>query len=162
MEQPIVIVKPSIMNALFPLFLRNVVYALLFVMLVNIVAYILQFFAVITYSSASVLIWSIVAILVLSIVPLLYRIFILSNTTYYFFNTHILSEFKFIMSDRHSLPYNQITNIEVDVSLWDRLCKAGDMILHTAQEVEPSLTLYYLKEPAEIERLIYRLAHKIR
>jgi hypothetical protein len=97
---------------------------------------------------------------VFSLSPIIIKIIILANTTYSFFDNHLLREFKLFKIKRHSLPYLQITNISVKVSLWDRFCKAGNIILYTAEDVGPNLVLHYIKEPGKIEEKIYELVNK--
>ena len=55
------------------------------------------------------------------------------------------------------MPYNQITNITLNVTLWDRICKSGDLTLHTAEDNAPDLKLKFLKSPKHIEKTIYNL-----
>jgi len=101
----------------------------------------------------------IIALFVILIISLLIKIVILSSTKYYFFNNHITSEFKLIIIKRHSVPYHQIVNIRTDISLWDRFCKAGDIVLHTAEDKDPDLVLNYIKDPEKIERAIYNMIY---
>ncbi|UCD03583.1 MAG: PH domain-containing protein [Candidatus Woesearchaeota archaeon] len=166
MERPIAILKPSITNAIVPIFIRNLVFlcALLFA------AYaILQFFGLPIYTTWSIMEYQIhtawlilISILVIAILPLTINILILYFTKYYFFRDRAISEFKFIVIKTHAVIYNRIADIKVKISLWDRLCKAGDVTLHTAENDVPDLTLKYIKNPRNVEQAVYNLINKLR
>lgn len=160
MEKELLILKPNIVNALLPLFIRNLFYSFVIVLLLYGVSFILRFFNIISYSVAVIVSWLFVLLIVLAAVPLLYQIIVLANTRYYFFKTHVISEIEMIYIERHSVNYSQITNIATKISLWDRLSNAGDITLHTGQEQTPSLILSYIKDPHRIEKAIYHLIHK--
>ncbi|MBR9676250.1 PH domain-containing protein [Candidatus Woesearchaeota archaeon] len=97
---------------------------------------------------------------IFSLIPTIYKFVILYNIKYHFFKTHVLSEFKLLKIDRKSIPYSQVVNITTNISLWDRLCKAGDIILHTADDEAPNLTLYYIDDPVKVEQFIYGMIKK--
>jgi hypothetical protein len=166
MERPIAILKPSIVNALVPIFIKNLVVlsALLFA------AYaILQFLDHPIYTTWTILEYQIhtawlilVSILVIAILPLTVNILILHFTKYYFFRDRAISEFKFVIIKTHAVIYNRIADVKVKISLWDRLCKAGDVTLHTAENDVPDLTLKYIKNPRKVEQAVFNLINKLR
>jgi len=162
MEKPTLVLKPSIINALFPIFVRNLLYSLVLVVILYGVYYILRFFKLVPFSNAAVIGFFISLLLVIAILPLCYELIKLVNTTYYFYHTHVSAEFALLAIKKHSVNYSQITNISTDISIWDRLSNAGDITIHTGQEQTPSLILTYISSPRRIEKIIYHLIHKNR
>ena len=98
--------------------------------------------------------------LITPIIPLTVRIIVLSNTKYNFYKNHLIKEFKFLSIKQQSIPYKHITNISINISLWDRLSNAGDIILHTAEDETPDLILQYVKNPKALEKKIYKITHQ--
>lgn len=160
MQKPILTLKPDIVNALFPMLFRNISYSLIIAAIIYGFSFVLRAIDVINYSNRIIIFALIVFLLVISITPLIIRLIILANTKYYFFKSHVLKEFKFFSIRRHSLPYNKIVNITSHISVWDRICKAGDVILHTAENKNPDLVLSYVNAPRKIERGLYNLISK--
>ena len=154
-DQSLLTLKPNILNALVPTFVRNLFYSSIIVLILFGLSILLERLDIITIPNK--LLWLLLLLLILAIIPLLAKIIVLSNTTYYFFKTHISREFELLMVRKHSVPYSQIINISIDISLWDRLCNAGDIILHTAEDKAPNLVLHYIKDPEKLEKQIYRL-----
>jgi len=159
METPEFTIKPNIVNALLLVFFK-------YIIKLGIISLVLFFFLLFIKSigffdiSIPMLIFWLSSIAFLFTILLLsYRIFILSFTTYYFYKTHLTSEFKFLVKKKFSVSYTQITNVTTDVSVWDRICNAGDIIVHTAENQSSDLTLYYIKDPDKIEHLLYKHAH---
>lgn len=162
MEKPLLILKPSIINALFPIFLKNLFYSFIFVVAVYLINHALKYFNLIHYSDILTITILIVLMFVIPIIPLSYNITKLTNTRYYFYRTHLLSETKILGIEKHSINYSQITNISTVISLWDRISNAGDITLHTGQEQTASLMLSFIRDPHRIEKAIYHLIHKNR
>ena len=154
MEKPWAI-KPSIPNAILPNLLRNFFYAIVIGLVVYGIAWLLRFFKLIPYSDLTIKSTIISLAAIFAIIPLLVKIIVLYNTTYYIFKTHIVSEMEFIKVIKHTVPYSQITDMAVDVSIWDRICRAGDIVLHTGNEQRPSLKLQYIKNVQDVERIIH-------
>ena len=92
----------------------------------------------------------------MSLGPLSIEIFLLLNTTYYLFHTHVTREFEFIAVKKHIVPYNQIVDIKVNISIWDKVCNAGDIVLNTAEDVEPNLILHFIENPEKVEKHVVR------
>jgi hypothetical protein len=159
MDKPLFILKPSSWNALSPLFFKNLFYSTIFGLILLLIYFLLNYFNIINYSFNFILIVLIIFVLIISFFPLIMRIIILANTNYYFYRTHITSEFKLFFIKSYSLSYSKITNISLDISIWDRLCNAGDIILHSAEDKKEDLKLAFIKNPKEIEKRIYALAH---
>lgn len=157
MEKPLMAMKPSIINALLPIFIRNLFFSFIIILVLYAVSQTLITFGVITVAAVDVTIWLVGLLFLFAIAPLVIRIIVLYNTVYYFFKTHAISEFEFIIIKKYSLPYDKISNITVNISIWDRLCRAGDITLHTAEDVTPDLVLKYIKNPRKMEGRVYRM-----
>ena len=159
MQKSLLTLKPRYINALFPLFLKNLFFSFIIAIILYGIYFVLDMVNVIDFTRSSVMTLFIVFIVVFSILPLLIRFIILYNTRYDFFKSHIVTEFKFFVIKKHSVLYSQIVNIKVDISIWDRICKAGDIILYTAEDKSPNVVLQYIKNPQQVERAIYKLIH---
>lgn len=160
MQQPLFVLKPSIVNALVPVFLKKFFYFVIIVSLLLGVEWLLEFFEVIDPSSEDFLIGlGTLSILVLFL-PMFFQLLVLYNTKYFFYDTHVVSEFELVIAKRHSTPYHQVVNVTSNVSIWDRFCNAGDLTLHTAEDRLPDLVLQFLKDPNEVEKKLYLLINK--
>lgn len=159
MEKPLLVLKPNIVNALFPLFLRNFFYSFIIVIFLFGLSFVLKQSHIIDYPTRKIIFWLIFFLIAMLIIPLLFKLISLYYTKYYFFKSHVTSEFKFIRIKRYSVPYHQIVNITTRISLWDRICKAGDITLHTAEDKSADLVLYYIKNPMKIESGLYKMIH---
>ena len=160
MEKPLFVTKPHIINGLFPIFLKNLTYSVVFSLILYAVSFILRYFNLINYSNAVIISFLIGLAIVIALVPLFIKIINLGTTTYYFFKNHLVSESGLFGKAKHSVPYSQITDLAIDVSLWDKLCNAGDLTLHTANDQNPDLVLYYLKDIDTIENILNKAIHK--
>lgn len=160
MENPILILKPSVINALVPVFLKKLFYFILILGFLLGGAWLLRYFDVIDPSTEDALIGLGILSLLFFLLPILFQFVFLYNTQYVFYETHVVSEFELMIVKRHTTPYHQIVNITSDVSIWDRLCNAGDLTMHTAEDRLPDLTLKFIKNPNEVEKKIYTLMQK--
>ncbi len=159
MTKPILVLKPSIWNGLFPLWAKNLFYALPITIALGVIMFVLRFFAILEESLTFLSVSLIFLLLIISLTPLLFKILILYNTTYYFYHSHVTSEVELLNIRQHSVSYDQITDVSMHISLWDRLCNAGDITLHTGKEAEHPLVLHYIKNPKKIEHLLYKIIH---
>ncbi|MGV8163028.1 MAG: PH domain-containing protein [Candidatus Nanoarchaeia archaeon] len=158
-HEPLLVVKPLLVNAFFPVFLKNFFFALIFSAILFGISLILEFFNIQIIPLA----WSVAVFiflaLILAVIPIFAKIFNLAFTRYLFYETNVVKEFRFILVKRRSVIYQRITNLNVDIDIWDKLCGAGDITLHTADE-DPDIVLKYIKHPEEIEHKIYSLIRK--
>ena len=159
-DVPLLEVKPSILNAFFPLFLKNIlVYFVLFLFIYA--AYtIVDAFALEFIPKNPGMLFFIFLAIIFAVIPLLVKTFILFYTTYKFFPEHVVSEFRFLYVKKKSAVYSRITSVDVRISVWDRLCNAGDIILHTGDDSAPDLKLQFITKPEEMEKKIYSLIKK--
>jgi len=121
------------------------------------ISLLLNFFGIIQFSLELKLATLIVPFIIFIAVPFSWYLFLLINTKYYFFRTHVQREFKFITVKKYSVVYNKITNIALDISVWDRISNAGDVVIHTAEDNVPDLVLKYISNPEKVEQQIYTL-----
>ncbi len=149
------LLKPSIINALLPTFARNCFYAAIIGAFLWVLSFIPTGLGILRYNPVQGTIAFVIFIILFSLAPLSLRVLVLSCTTYSFEKTHVTKEFRFIIVKKQTVPYHQINRISVDISFWDRLCNAGDIALHTADEDKPDLVLHYIPEPQKIETLLY-------
>lgn len=158
-RKPILIVKPSIINALLPLFFKN----LFFFSILSFGAY---FLINIINTLTNNMIYSpninivLIIITILTLLSVSIKFAILKLIKYSFYENIAVKEFKFIIINKRSVIYSRITNITLKVSLWDRLTRAGTITLHTGDDEMPDIIMKYIKNPERIEELIYSLIHK--
>ena len=157
MEEEILILKPSVINALVPVFAKNLLYAILLGSVAFGLFWLLITFGTVDYRIEQTIIWLIMFLIIFPTIPTFLNLILLHNTKYIFYKTHIVSEFELIKVKRHSTPYHQIVNVTSHVSIWDRFCRAGDLTMHTAEDNLPDLTLFYVRYPENIESKIYEM-----
>jgi len=156
-DKPLFVLKPDLMNSLVPEFFFSSFRAAVLTGLVYAVFFFFGLFEKLDMAEYQKIIYPIVVVLVLSLPQLLYRGFILMMTKYSFYNTHIVYDFSFIIIRKFSVPYHQITNVSLNITIWDRLTKSGNIVIHTADDTTPDLHLNYVSNPEVVERRIYEL-----
>ncbi len=149
--------KPHLTNALLPLFLKNLVYSAGITITLLLIAFVLELFNIIQINNK--IPWSIAIIIILSTISVIYKWTTLMSINYHFYKTHIIKEFKLLYIKREYVPYSQIANITIDISLWDRICSAGDIKIHTSDD-SVDITLKYIENPEKVEKKIYALVNK--
>lgn len=159
-EKPLLILKPSIINALVPSIAKTLFYILVLSIVLYGFFWVIEEFNVLNKDLFGIYLWLIFGLTILLSIPIVIKLIILNNSQYFFYKTHVVSEFELFFVRRHSTPYHQIVNITSQVSLWDRLCKAGDVTLHTAEDRLPDLVLHYIQEPNKIESTLYEMIHQ--
>ena len=157
MQKPLLILQPSLINAIIPSILKNLFISIIICIAFFILYLPLTLLKIIVYNTTHIILSLLAVLLIITIIPLIIELIILKSTRYYFFRTHIIHEFKFINIKRKSVPYSQIVNVSNDISLWDRFCKAGDITLHTAEDEDPDIKLKYIKKPKIVENAIYKM-----
>jgi hypothetical protein len=160
MEKPALTLKPHIIGAVVPMVLRNGVYSAIAAFVLYAVLTVFRRTQVVSLSTNGIVFLVVVVGVFLAIIPLLFKVILLYNTNYYFFRTHVVKEFELVKVSRQSVPYRQIANITINMTLWDRVIGSGDMILHTADDNAPNLMLDYIEEPHKIEAALYKVMKK--
>lgn len=158
-NKEIMVLKPKIINALFPLFLKYFLISLLFCAVLFGVSLILEKFGITLLPIVLTITAFVILAFIISIIPLASKIFRFAFTKYIFYETSVVKEFRFIIIKKQSVIYSRITNVSLDISIWDRICGAGDITLHTDDD-EPDIVLKFIRHPEEIEHKIYSLIKK--
>lgn len=156
-EEPLFILKPNVFNAIVPIFAKNLLYSLMMGAVGFGLFWLLFEFGSVPYTMGQAFFWIGFFVLLFPAIPSLIKLFILHNTKYFFYKTRIVSEFELFSVKRSSAPYQQIVSVTSKVSIWDRICKAGDLTVHTAEDSTPDIALLYIKDPHAIETKIYEL-----
>ena len=152
------VVRPDVINALFPLFFKNFfVFLLLCFGLYFLLGIFVSFVDLFVLPNAGLVF---LIVFILTFFSISFRLIILRLTKYYFYETNAVKEFRFIVISRKSVVYSRITNIVLKVSLWDRITGAGSITLHTGDDEMPDLVIRYVKDPVKLEELVYSLIHK--
>lgn len=160
-RKPIFTLRPNLVNALTPYFLKN-----LFISAV-ISALVYLFFSVLTYVSkeqvyeGALFSTIVIVFLVFLLIPFLISLILLKCTKYEFYTTNVVKQFKLIAIKKHAILYNQILEVKIEVSIWGRMTKAGNIQLVSADDSSENLTLQYVEDPETVEKKIYSLIHKV-
>lgn len=158
-KKPNLVIKPSLINALVPMFLKSFfAYFFIFLGLYFLIDLISIFFNSLVYNISFVNL--LILVLIFSLISISVKLIILKFTTYYFYDISGVKEFNLIIIRRRSVVYSRITNVSLKMSVWDRITRAGKIILHTGDDEVPDLILNYVKKPRQVEDLIYSLIHK--
>lgn len=160
MEKALFVLKPNLFNAIVPVLFKSFLRASLLGAVAFGLYWLVTIFGTIDFPMDKAIIFLVLFLLIYPMVPGFFKLLTLYNTKYIFYETHIVSEFELMNVKRHSTPYHQIVNITSKVSIWDRLCHSGDVTMHTAEDTLPDLTLFYIKNPDQIEAKLYDMIHK--
>src|SRR3989338_3822692 len=157
MDKPLLTVRPSIVNALLPTVIKNLGLGILIALVAFAILSMLGAVCIFEISATTEI--SILAgiVVILGIVPVALKIVKLMHTRYYFFETHLITEYKLVKITKISAPYERIKDITMKMGLWDRMCNAGQIIISTTDDSNPNIYLFHVKDPEKIERGIYRL-----
>ena len=149
--------KPHLTNALIPLFLKNLTYTITITFILLFVTIILEKLNIFTLNNK--FLWTIILIILLTTISIIFKAMTLNSTNYHLYKTHLIKEYKLINIKKEYVPYSQIANITVEISLWDRICNAGDIRIHTSDD-SVDIILNFIENPQEIEKKIYTLVNK--
>lgn len=160
-DEPVFVLSPDLVNALVPSLIKNFLISLGISILVYLFFSLLTFISKAKVYGGALISTIIVVFLIFLIIPFLINMFILKFTKYEFYSSNIVKQFKFIMIKKHAIIYDKILEVKLDISIWDRLTKAGDIQLVSADDSSPNLVLKYIKEPEKVEKNIYQLIRKV-
>ncbi|MBR9700758.1 PH domain-containing protein [Candidatus Woesearchaeota archaeon] len=151
-------VKPNIVAALFPNYIR---WVWRFFCATIIVMIVLRFQSIVDYNEiwlASVLF---PGIFVLSFFHVKHKIIRYHRTTYYFYENRFVSEFDLIIKRRQSIPYNQIRKLKHEQKLWQRAFHVADIrVMYQDEEGREDFILRAVKNPEDVEHKFYNLMKK--
>ncbi len=162
-EEPALILRPNLINAFFPTFLKSFFKITVYAGIPAIIlGTILIFLEILNYKLGLLIGLTLLTSLILAAVTILLKICVfMPKVEYRFYKNHMEVESKLFKIEKKSLPYDKITNIDTKISLWDRITNAGDLIIHTADEKETGdIHLLFLKNPLEMEKHIHSLIVK--
>ena len=155
-----VVLKPSLLNGLIPIAIRKVPKAFIITVVIGVLALFFRLIKVLPFTYSLIFFLLIIIFLILTFIPLAIDFFTLLFTKYIFFKDHVIFEFKFLVVKRRSVPYSQIVGIQTNISIWDRICNAGDIVLYTAEDKAPEIVLYYIRNPLHVEKHLYSVMGK--
>ncbi|MFC1723259.1 PH domain-containing protein [Nanoarchaeota archaeon] len=154
------VLKPNLTNALLPMLAGNAIYSALVGLVVWLALMGVRSMGVISWTKIIILLITIVVFVVGALVPLIWKFVSMQNTTYYFYDSYLETRFEFVWKRTMSVPYDKIVNITLEISFWDRLCGAGDIKIHTAEDMAPDVRLRYIKNPEKIEKGLHEMMRK--
>ncbi|MFT4249880.1 MAG: PH domain-containing protein [Candidatus Woesearchaeota archaeon] len=146
--------KPSLINAAGPKFFR---YLVAYSLASTTIYYALTLTNLIPSTPQLIIALALTTILV-SIIVVKRRVIKLHYTQYEFYDTHVVEKSGIVRKKRHSMPYKQISKVQNESSLWDRLTNASNILLKSARhDSEHDLLLRSIKNADEVEHNIYKL-----
>ena len=159
MEESVILeLRPNLVNGFLPVYIGYVAKISKWASIPITIAVILSLLTINPLNPGLTLILAGVGILTLALLSLIVRIIMLGNLKYTFYKDRIEMHQQLFNIRRKSIRYSQITNITAEISVWDRICNAGDIILHSAEETEVGdLELRCIKNPYDIEKKIHEL-----
>ncbi|MFH1591438.1 MAG: PH domain-containing protein [archaeon] len=160
MEQPHLVIKPDIPNALVPQFAKYAALGIIALLLLLLAGIDQLFSGIMIFGSPITIFYICLGSFILVLLWVGIASLFLHSTTYSFYDDYVLKEFKFLVIKRASVPYSQIVNLTTVISIWDRLSKAGDIVLHTAEDRTPDVVLKYVNRPEGVEREIHAMIRK--
>ena len=159
-KRPIAVVKPDMVNAIVPEFARNLIYFALFAAILSLAAYFLSVFTKLQFRISSAVWMLSSAAIILSMLVSSAMLMRLHFTRYIFYDTYVEHCYKLFSIKTKTTWYRSIVNVETVISFWDRFCRAGDVILHTAEDTAPDLKLEFIKNPQVVVEHIKKLVEK--
>ena len=158
------IIEQHKINALLPHFLKHLFYNSLIFLTLYLIYFVSKLIVDLDYDFKIILYGSILTVL-FSILKLSKNIFFIWTHTYVLTRTSIEDRYKFFSEDVHSISYSQITDIQIKKSLWDRICKVGDIYFHTGNDNygdtqnKEHLYLKDVKYPEKVKEEINKRVH---
>ncbi|MDA3855475.1 MAG: PH domain-containing protein [Candidatus Woesearchaeota archaeon] len=159
----IIIMKSHFINTLMPKFIKHLFWNSIVFLILYGIYYLLDNSA--KYDFDTIIILSLIFLtIIFSIIKISKDLIKILNTTYEFHPNHLEVKYKFIKEETHSINYKQITDIKVNKTIWDRICKVGDIEIHTANdsfhnEKTTALILKDIRHADKIEDEITRKIH---
>ena len=156
-----IIVKPNLFSALFLEFLKQILVNFFFFLPLLLIYLIIEFFFELAFQAEAIFLL-IGLTLLFSFFKISSKLIQLLNTKYIFTPSSIEKQTGIISKSSHSLHYSQITDIELSVELWDRICKVGDLVIHTPNDrysnsvSKHSMILQNVKKPEQLKNSILK------
>lgn len=107
----------------------------------------------------------VIAGLIISVIKLLIHIILqnsqYNNITFKFFNDHMIYEDNFLNQHKKNIEYQNIKEVEIRRTIWDRILGYGIIIIYTNAENEYSngLVIFGIKDPKKHYDIIDNLVH---
>ena len=158
-----IVIKGHLINAFLPDFLKHFFWNTLFFLFLYGVYLVAKHFLNLHYDF-----WLIVGGISFTLIFSIFKIFNdlvkVLNTSYNFYANHFEINYKFFTEKIHSVSYNQITDIQIRKTLWDRMCNVGDIIIHTSNDeyYESNMKAVILKDVKDPDIIKEEISRKIR
>jgi len=162
-EEPLLVLRPSFVNAFLPTLIKYILKIIFYIAVPIGAIYIsLNVLQQTKMNVAIVMILFFLGSITLAILSLIIKVFVFTpKVEYRFYKHHLEVESKLLQIKKKSVPYNKITNINSEISLWDRMTNSGDLVIHTADENETGdIKILFLKNPLDLEKKIHALIVK--
>lgn len=152
-----IIVKSNLFNALFLEFIKQFILNLVFFLPLFIIYLLLEYVFKIEFRNIAIL--SLIGITVLfSFYRISSGLINILLTKYIFTPYTVEKRHGLFTTTSHSLSYSQITDIELNMSFWDKICNVGNLIIHTANDshsenkkIKASMILKDIKNPLKLK-----------
>lgn len=148
--------KPSLLNALFPRFMRHLFWNGIFFLGLYLIYMVIDYFFDLGFN-VEVILMLIFFTIAFSFLKIFKDMIVMIATSYIFYPHSVEKKFDFFVQKSHSANYKHITDIHVEKSIWDRFCKVGDIVIHTSNdsshgEGKGSLILKDIKNPEILQQ----------
>lgn len=152
------VLKPNIINALLPRFLRHTFWNGFFFLSLYLIYMVLDFYFNFGFNLEMILAL-IFFTLFFSFIKILKDLVVNLATSYIFYPYSVEMKFDFFIQNSHSASYSHVTDIHVEKTIWDRLCNVGDIVIHTSndsahKEGKGALVLKDIKNPEKLQQEI--------
>ena len=165
--QDSLILTSNIFNAFAPEFLKHLFINFLFFLPLFFTYLLLEYLFKLEFRAIAL--FSLIGLTILySIIKISRRLFDTLNTKYIFTAYTIEKHWGYFSHSSHSLNYSQITDVELTMTFWDKLCNVGDLIIHTANDshtgdnLRASLILHDIKNPKKLKQEMLQRVSQIK
>ena len=158
-----IVYKSHAINALLPSFLKHLFWNLIvFAILFAVYSLIDVIFTLDWWTP--VILYGMLLVIAFSILKITRDLLIIVFTEFRFYLHHVERRYKFLHEKVHSVRYQNITDIKVERSIWDRVCGVGDLVFHTANDVynddmTNALVLKDIKKPHKLREELEKRIH---
>lgn len=156
-----IIIKPNLFSALFIEFMKQLFVNFFFFLPLLLIYLIIEFFLELDFQAEAIFVLLAIT-LFFSLIKISSKMVELMNTKYVFTPSSIEKQTGFFSKGSHSLHYSQITDIELTVNIWDRICGVGDLVIHTpndrysSPDARHSMILEDVKRPSQLKDSILK------
>ena len=123
------IFKPSLLNAFLPEYVEKLFISFLIFCGIFVIFYIINLFFLIVEVGILLIVSIIFLNLIFAFIISIKKFIKIYNTQYILHKHRIEQKYQFFKIETNFVPYDQIVDIKVNMTIWDRVCRVSDMKL---------------------------------